>query len=92
MRKTAKEQHGVYMEIRRDSYLKKLVSRMWNGQVKVITGLRRSGKSYLLKTIFRRYLLENGASPEEIKKLHHKFTYKHVKGGVILADTDFTIK
>lgn len=34
----------------------------------------------------------NGASPEEIKKLAHKFTYKYVKGGVILADTDFTIK
>ena len=57
------------MEIRRDSYLKKLVSRMWNGQVKVITGIRRSGKSYLLKTIFRRYLLENGASPDDILTL-----------------------
>lgn len=33
----------------------------------------------------------NGATPEEIKKLHHKLTYKYVKGGVILADTDFTI-
>lgn len=35
---------------------------------------------------------ENGASDEEIKKLHHKLTYKYVKGGVILEDTDFTIK
>lgn len=35
---------------------------------------------------------KNGATPEEIKKLHHKFTYKYVKGGVILTDTDFTIK
>lgn len=35
---------------------------------------------------------KNGASPEEIKKLHPKLTYKYVKGGVILADTDFTIK
>lgn len=34
----------------------------------------------------------NGATAEEIEKLHHKFTYKYVKGGVILADTDFTIK
>lgn len=34
----------------------------------------------------------NGATPEEIKKLHSKLTYKYVKGGVILADTDFTIK
>ena len=35
---------------------------------------------------------KNGANEEEIKKLHHKLTYKYVKGGVILADTDFTIK
>ena len=35
---------------------------------------------------------KNGATADEIKKLHHKFTYKYVKGGVILADTDFTIK
>lgn len=34
----------------------------------------------------------NGASEEEIKKMHHKLTYKYVQGGVILADTDFTIK
>ena len=34
----------------------------------------------------------NGATEEEIKKLHHKLTYKYVKGGVILEDTDFTIK
>ena len=35
---------------------------------------------------------KNGATDEQIKKLHHKLTYKYVKGGVILADTDFTIK
>lgn len=35
---------------------------------------------------------KNGASLEEINKMHHKLTYKYVKGGVILADTDFTIK
>ena len=35
---------------------------------------------------------KNGASPDEVEKLHHKLTYKYVKGGVILADTDFTIK
>lgn len=34
----------------------------------------------------------NGATEEQLKKLHHKLTYKYVKGGVILADTDFTIK
>ena len=35
---------------------------------------------------------KNGASEDEIEKLHHKLTYKYVQGGVILADTDFTIK
>lgn len=35
---------------------------------------------------------KNGATEEQIKKLHPKLTYKYVKGGVILADTDFTIK
>lgn len=45
------------MEIKRDLYLNRLVSYMWDGQVKVITGIRRCGKSYLLRTLFRNYLL-----------------------------------
>lgn len=48
------------MEIKRDLYLKRLISYMWDGQVKVITGIRRCGKSYLLRTIFRNYLLAQG--------------------------------
>ena len=36
--------------------------------------------------------MQNGATEDEIEKLHHKLTYQYVKGGVILADTDFTIK
>lgn len=40
----------------------------------------------------RKLAKSNGASKEEIEKLHHKLTYKYVKGGVILDDTDFTIK
>lgn len=54
------------MEIKRDRYLKQLVSRMWNGQVKVITGIRRCGKSYLLRTLFRNYLLESGVKARNI--------------------------
>nr|MCR5825895.1 AAA family ATPase [Oscillospiraceae bacterium] len=54
------------MEIKRDRYLKKLIAFMWDGQVKVITGIRRCGKSYLLRTIFRNYLLEQGVSPGHI--------------------------
>ena len=48
------------MEIKRDLYLKRLISYMWDGQVKVITGIRRCGKSYLLRTLFRNYLFEQG--------------------------------
>lgn len=40
------------MEIKRDFYLNKLISRKNNGLIKVITGIRRCGKSYLLNTIF----------------------------------------
>lgn len=45
-------------EIKRDFYLNKLIKKDGNGQIKVITGLRRSGKSYLLGTIFQNHLLE----------------------------------
>ncbi len=54
------------MEIRRDRYLQQLISYMWDGQVKVITGIRRCGKSYLLNTLFRKYLLECGVKQEQI--------------------------
>ena len=54
------------MEINRDLYLKRIISFMWDGQVKVITGIRRCGKSYLLRTIFKRYLIEHGVSEDHI--------------------------
>lgn len=54
------------MEIRRDRYLQKLISYMWDGQVKVITGIRRCGKSYLLRVLFKNYLLEHGVSEDHI--------------------------
>lgn len=54
------------MEIKRDSYLKQLISYRFDGLVKVITGIRRCGKSYLLKNIYRGYLLENGVKDEQI--------------------------
>ena len=54
------------MEIKRDSYLKQLISYHFDGLVKVITGIRRCGKSYLLKNIYRGYLLENGVKDEQI--------------------------
>lgn len=54
------------MEIKRDLYLQKLISFMWDGQVKVITGIRRCGKSYLLHIIFRNYLLAQGVPGDHI--------------------------
>lgn len=52
--------------IRRDKYLNKLVSGIKNDQIKVITGIRRCGKSYLLSKIFKDYLLKQGIQEEQI--------------------------
>lgn len=54
------------MEIKRDIYLNRIISYMWDGQVKVITGIRRCGKSYLLRNIFKHYLLEQGVAKDHI--------------------------
>ena len=54
------------MEIKRDLYLKKLIARKNNGMIKVVTGLRRAGKSYLLFTLFKKHLLESGADESHI--------------------------
>ena len=54
------------MEIKRDAYLQQLTLRKDNGMIKVITGIRRCGKSFLLFTIFKRYLLENGVDVDHI--------------------------
>jgi len=54
------------MEIKRDKYLNDLINRMHNGMIKVITGVRRSGKSYLLFRIFRNYLISTGIDEEHI--------------------------
>ncbi len=53
-------------EILRNGYLEQLLSYRWNGQVKVITGIRRCGKSYLLRRLFRNYLLGHGVREEQI--------------------------
>lgn len=54
------------MEIQRNIYLNKLISRMHNGMIKVITGIRRSGKSYLLLTLFRKHLRSAGIQDDHI--------------------------
>ena len=54
------------MEIRRDFYLDKLIKRKNNGLIKVITGIRRCGKSYLLNNLFYHHLLESGVDADHI--------------------------
>ena len=54
------------MEIKRDKYLNDLINRMHNSLIKVVTGIRRSGKSFLLFHIFRNYLLEIGVPESHI--------------------------
>ena len=57
------------MEIKRDYYLKELIDRIDNQLIKIITGIRRCGKSYLLNTIFKNYLIEQGIDNEHIIQL-----------------------
>ena len=82
------------MEIKRDYYLNKLIVKKHNGLIKVITGMRRCGKSYLLFYIFKKHLLENGVSEDHIieiafdsyenKKLRDpEVLYPHVKEKIV---------
>lgn len=54
------------MEIKRDLYLQRLIRRMNNGMIKVVTGIRRCGKTYLLFRLFYDYLIGTGVSPDNI--------------------------
>jgi hypothetical protein len=57
------------MEIKRDYYLKKLVDKKENGRIKIITGIRRCGKSYLLCKLYKEYLLSHGVKEHQIISL-----------------------
>ena len=57
------------MEIKRDYYLKKLINKQNNGLIKIVTGIRRCGKSYLLDPMFKNYLLMNGVKENHIIKM-----------------------
>lgn len=56
-------------EIKRDLYLNKIINRRENGLIKIITGIRRCGKSYLLDPLFKNYLLADGVKEDHIIKL-----------------------
>ena len=57
------------LEIKRDQYLNALIDRMHNGMIKVVTGIRRCGKSYLLFTLFYHYLIEQGVAEDHIIRI-----------------------
>ena len=54
------------MQFKREKYLKQLIERMHNSEIKVITGIRRCGKSYLLFNLFTEYLRSTGVDDEHI--------------------------
>lgn len=56
--------------IKRDFYLKNIIHNMWNGEIKVITGIRRCGKSVLLFELFYEYLIAQGVLDDNIIKIH----------------------
>ena len=62
-------QEQIEMEIRRDLYLNRLINRKNNGLIKIVTGIRRCGKSYLLDPIFKNYLLHEGVPQDHIIKI-----------------------
>lgn len=86
--------NGVsFMEIKRDLYLNKLKKRENNGLVKVITGIRRCGKSYLLFNLYHDYLIEKGIKPDHLIEIalddimndelrEPKVLYNHIKGQI----------
>ena len=55
--------------IERNDYLNKIIARKGNGLIKVITGIRRCGKSYMLNNLFYNYLIEDGVKDDHIIKL-----------------------
>lgn len=90
------------MEINRNYYLNKLISKRNNKLIKIVTGIRRCGKSYLLDPIFKNYLLDNGVDAKHIIKLeldsieNEKYTnpkklYEYVMEKAIDNDTYYVI-
>ncbi len=77
---------GEYM-IKRDYYLNRLIRNMWNGEIKVITGIRRCGKSVLLFDLFYEYLITQGTNADHIIRLElDQRKYYKYRNPIILCD------
>lgn len=75
------------MEIKRDKYLNDLINRMHNSLIKVVTGIRRSGKSFLLFNLFRNYLLESGVPESHIIAIElDQRKYRQLRDPDVLLD------
>ena len=73
--------------IKRDFYLNRMIHHMWNGEVKVITGIRRCGKSVLLFDLFYEYLLSQGVQEEHIIKIElDQRRYYKFRNPIILCE------
>ena len=81
------------MVIKRDLYVKELLSKRWNGKVKIITGIRRCGKSFLLSSLYKDHLKEEGVTEDcfvEIaldRKVHIKYRNPNELYDYILSQT-----
>ena len=86
------------MIIQREQYVKDLLSKQWNGKVKIITGIRRCGKSFLLSTLYKDYLKAEGVTDDcfvEIaldKKAHVKYRNPNELYDYVLSKTQETSK
>lgn len=80
--------------IKREPYLNRLIRNMWNSEIKVITGIRRCGKSVLLFDLFYEYLLSQGVNEDHILKieLDQRRYYKYRNPIVLCEYVENTIK
>ena len=86
------------MVIQRDQYVSELLSKRWNGKVKIITGIRRCGKSFLLSTLYKEHLLKEGVEKDcfvELaldKKAHMKYRNPNELYNYVLRKTQDAVK
>lgn len=71
------------MEIKRDYYLNKLIEHKHNGFIKIVSGVRRCGKSYLLFELFKKHLLDNGVKENHIITIANEYIFNYKNKPII---------